>query len=322
MRSRVSLCALAFASTAAVVQATGFNDESAWQSAVGTFQAEPFEGFANLTPVCRLPNVDLYLSRLSTKVHAATVMDILTTGGTATSGSNVLVNQMAPVLPGLGPIRMYSSKAGQSIKGLGYWNTGGDDSTVLRFYDVNGVLIESSDTGSIASVFNGIVSDVVVGWVEIDAGALGNGYFTLDDLQVAFAPVPDGVTLPSPEEESNEVACAFAVPATVKCGAKACAVELYGQPGAVGIVYALGGPLASPLGAVGPLAAHPGAERLAVVKANSSGKALLGIQLAELADRAKDAMPPQTWTLQVMWVTANGPKEHLIIGPHFGLRFD
>lgn len=322
MTSRVSLCALALASSAAAGQANGYNNESAWQAAVGTFQQETFDGFANLTPISRLRAVDLQLNRLSTKSHAATVMDTPTTGGTSTSGANVLVNQMAPVLPGLGPIRMFSTKAGHSIKGLGYWNTGGDDSTVLRFYDVHGVLIESSDTGTIASVFNGIVSDAVVGWVEIDAGSLGNAYFTLDDLQVAFAPVPDGVTLPSPDPETSEVACAFSVPAKVKCGAKACTIELYGQPGAVGIVYALGGPLPSPLGTVGPLAALPAAQRVATVKAGAHGKAYLSLQLAQLSARHQETAGPKTWTLQVLWVTSSGPEERLTFAPHFAIGFD
>jgi hypothetical protein len=323
MKPSIPLSALALALSAAQAAATGYNNEAAWQSAVGTSQKETFDGFANLTPVCRLPAVDLYLNRLNTKMHAPTVMTTATTGGTSNSGANVLVNQMQPVLPGLGPIRMFSTKTGQYIKGLGYWNTGGDDSTVLRFYDVNGVLIESSDTGTEAQVFNGIVSDVIVGFVEIDAGSIGNGYFTLDDLQVAFAPIPDGVTLPAPDPEQDDLAASYVVPATFHYGPTACKVTLSGAPGAIGIVYALaGGPLPSPLSAIGALSNSPAAQQVAVVKIGSQGKAAFLFDPARVAPGLPDSAAADTWTLQAIWIQSSGAAERVTTGHPFALVFD
>jgi hypothetical protein len=322
MKTSVSLTALALAVSAAHAFATGYNNEAAWQSAVGTSQKETFDGIANLTPISRLPAVDLYLTRLNTKMHAPTVMATSTTGGTSNSGANVLVNQMQPVLPGLGPIRMYSTKAGHYIKGLGYWNTGGDDSTVLRFYDVNGALIESSDTGTELQVFNGIVSDVVVGFVEIDAGAIGNGYFTLDDLQVAFAPIPDGVTLPKPDPEQADVAASWVVPATFHYGPTACKVTLSGAPGAIGIVYALAGPLPSPLSAIGALSSSPAAQQVAAVKIGAQGKASFLFDPARVAPGLPDSAAADTWTLQAIWIQPSNTAERVTTGHPFALVFD
>jgi hypothetical protein len=322
MKPTLPLSALALALSAAQASATGYNNEAAWQSAVGTFQKENFDGIANLTPVCRLPAVDLYLNRLNTKMAAPTVMNTSTTGGTSNSGANVLVNQMQPVLPGLGPIRMFSTKDGHYIKGLGYWNTGGDDSTVLRFYDVNGVLIESSDTGTELQVFNGIVSDVVVGFVEIDAGSIGNGYFTLDDLQVAFAPVPDGVTLPAPDPEQSDVAASYVVPASLHCSPTACKVTLSGAPGAIGIVYALAGPLPSPLGAVGPLSNHPAAQQVAALKLGAQGTASFLFDATRVAPGLPDSAAADSWTLQALWIQPSGAAERIYAGHPFALVFD
>jgi hypothetical protein len=321
MKTAIALSALALALSAGPASASGFNDEGAWQAAVGTFQKENFDGFANLTPVCRLPAVDLYMNRLNTKMHAPTVMDTSTTGGSSHSGANVLVNQMAPVLPGLGPIRMFSTKPGHYILGLGYWNTGGDDSTVLRFYDVNGALIESSDTGTNLMVFNGIVSNTIVGFVEIDAGAIGNGYFTLDDLQVAFAPIPDGVTLPEPDPDVSELAVNYVVPASATCSPQACKVTLFGAPGAKGIVYALNGPLASPLSAVGPLAGHPAAQQVALIKLDAQGKASFWFDPARVEPGLPDTAALQTWTLQAFWVQTKGPGELVSTAHPFALDF-
>ncbi len=322
MKARYPLSALALALSAAQASATGFNDEAAWQAAVGSFQEEQFEGFADLTPVCRLPAVDIYMNRLVTLTHAPTVMSSGTTGGSSTSGVNVLVNQMTPVLPGLGPIRMFSTKAGHSIKGLGYWNTGGDDSTVLRVYDVNGVLLETVDTGTNSVVFNGFVSSVTVGWVEIDAGSIGNGYITIDDLQVAFEPVPDGVTLPSPDEQLSDLASNFVVPAITSCGPDSCQVELSAAPGAIGAVFALGGPLPTPLGAVGPLASNPAALPVGLIQTNATGKASIVLDLAQLAASLPPSAPvPETWTLQVVWVKSQGASERVVAGHHFAVEF-
>ena len=120
-------------------------------------------------------------------------------GGFVRSGTNVFLNDIDFALPGRGPINIRPLLAGTAITALGYWNTGGDDTTFLRFYDANNMLIEQveSITGGGNFNFNGIVSAIPAFRVEIARGTLGNGYFTLDDLQltVARVGVPEPGTL-------------------------------------------------------------------------------------------------------------------------------
>ena len=323
MPAREFLIAVSVALLASHASANGYNDEAAWQAAAGAFQQEDFEGFPNLTTVTRLPAVDIYMNRLNTLTDAPTVMAKSTTGGFSTSGSNVLVNQSQPVLPGLGPMRLFSTKPGQHIKGIGYWNTGGDDSTVIRVYGPGGALIETYDTGNASLVFAGVLTSAVVAYVEIDAG-VGNGYFTLDDLQVAFAPTPDGVTMPLPVAFWNAPLNTYAAQSSTECSSSTCEVELFAAPGSIGVAHAVQGELPSPLGSFGPIASNPQSLSLGLVVADASGLASLVIHEQQLnPGYAKvSVVPPQTWTVQVLWMDPAQPGGSLIPGYPFALSFE
>lgn len=185
---------LLLAALPGTVHAAAYTGEDGWRESVGQFQVETFDDFANLTQLSDLPSIGVRFGWLSDGANRPTVMDIETTGGSAVSGNNVLVNREAPVLPGLGPIVLLPM-AGTFFRAVGYWNTGTDDSTVLRVFDAAGSLIEVSDTGAAGLSFNGILSEVPIARVEIRPGALGNGYITLDNLQVSFFPEPASALL-------------------------------------------------------------------------------------------------------------------------------
>src|SRR5688572_14372315 len=272
--------------SAGTAQAQTFNNEAQWQAAAGSFKVEDFESFPNLTQVTQLPSVLLYMNRLNTGNAAPTVMATSTTGGTSASGSNVLVNQSQPVLPGLGPIRFFSTVKGLTIRGMGYWNTGGDDSTVLRFYDPQGNLIASSDTGTTAQVFNGILTAQPVGWVEIDAGSIGNGYITLDDLHVAIGPMLDGTTA----NGFDPWGLVSSQSSTSSTGA----VHWDAPAGALGTVHAVPGAPPTP-GGWTAAAFHPQSSQVGIVQADAAGQASFTAAPGILSEGG-------TWTLQVLWL--------------------
>src|SRR4051812_32066362 len=128
--------------TAGSASATGYSDEAQWQAAAGAFDLETFEGYGDFTSLQSLANLNIDFGQLNDGKSFPTVFSTGTTGGVSHSGTQVLVNQSQPVLPGLGPIILLP-KPGSFISAAGYWNTGGDDSTEIRFYDANNALIES-----------------------------------------------------------------------------------------------------------------------------------------------------------------------------------
>src|ERR1043165_4082650 len=142
------------ASLAGSAFATGFNDQTAWRAAAGAFSIDDFESYGNLTEHAGLATLNVTFGLLNDGIHYPFVMNTATTGGFSESGVNVLVNRDQPILPGLGTIRMFPA-AGNLFTAVGYWNTGGDDSSELRFYDASGALMETLNTGTNALVFNG-----------------------------------------------------------------------------------------------------------------------------------------------------------------------
>lgn len=184
--ARLAGASVAALSLAASASAQSFSDETAWQAAAGHWQTETFDSYVSMTQVAELPGVGLSVDFLNTgNVHPA-VMSTSATGGSSISPPNVLVNQSQPTLPGLGAIRMRPLAPGVTIRAVGYWNTGGDDSTELRLYDGSGGLLAASNTGSASLVFNGIVAATPAAYFEIDTGGIGNGYITLDNLSVTL----------------------------------------------------------------------------------------------------------------------------------------
>ncbi len=173
------------------LQGTSYTDEAAWQAAVPSFGLENFEGFAQGTELNVLNSLDIEFDFLNNGINYPSVQPTL--GGFSHSGSNILLNHVEAALPGLGDIIFHPLNPGDFILGVGYWNTGGDDTTTLSFFDSGNNLIESSNSGS-GLVFNGIVSIVPASFVRISELG-GNGFFTIDNLQVALTIVPEPSTL-------------------------------------------------------------------------------------------------------------------------------
>ncbi|HET8578542.1 MAG TPA: PEP-CTERM sorting domain-containing protein, partial [Methylomirabilota bacterium] len=152
---------------------------------------ENFDAIGIGTQLSSLPGLGISFGLLNDGVSFPSVQTNASGfGGVNHSAPNVLFNAIIPQLPGLGPIEIFPLVAGTGITALGYWNTGGDDTTIVRFFDAGNNLIEQVVSGAGASnlAFNGIVSGSAACRVEID-GAAGNGFFSLDDLQVTTGSV-------------------------------------------------------------------------------------------------------------------------------------
>ena len=162
--------------------ASSFSAETAWRAAAGATTLETFDGIAAGTQLSTFAPLGIRFDTLNDGTTFPSVRSRFNTGGSSHSGTQILLNDNDFALPGRGSIVFRPLTAGQAIFAVGYWNTGGDDTTTLRFFDANNVLIEEVTSG-FGSVFNGIVSTVPAFRVEI-AAAAGNGFFTIDDLQV------------------------------------------------------------------------------------------------------------------------------------------
>jgi len=187
-----NLCITFVAMTAMAASAQHFTSESSWQTAAGTYSLETFDGIAAGTQVTSLPGLGIQFDFLNNGVNHPSVENHTTGfGGFAHSEPNVLFNAVNPVLPGLGPIILRPISASQVIVGVGYWNTGGDDSSVLTFYDANNNLLDTLDTGTANLVFNGIINLAGASKVVISPGSIGNAFFSVDDLQVKLVQIPE-----------------------------------------------------------------------------------------------------------------------------------
>jgi hypothetical protein len=163
------------------VSATSFTSEALFQAAAGAFVLEDFEGIAAGTQVTQIVGLGVSFDPLDDDVTFPSVQLRSNTGGSAQSGVNIFLNDIDFALPGRGPMNFRPLNVGDVITAVGYWNTGGDDSTTLTFFDADGVLIETVSSLS-GHNFVGIVNLAGASRVEI-APLAGNGYFTIDDLQ-------------------------------------------------------------------------------------------------------------------------------------------
>lgn len=190
----------AIASIAASAHAASFTSESAWLTAVGApVAAENFDSLAVGEGVSRLPGLGLDVAVLSASLQVfPTVLSTASVGGFSRSAPHVLGNFAPPaVIPGA-TINFRPTRGGDGVFAFGYWNVGFDDRTQLSFYTASGALIERILSPAVPFPntnlsFIGIVSQQPAARVEI-AGVIGNGQFTIDNLQVRVAPVPEPAT--------------------------------------------------------------------------------------------------------------------------------
>lgn len=197
MRSVLHAALLALLLAAAPAQAASFTSETQWLAAVGApVAAEGFDTLAAGQGLSRLPGLGLDLAVLSASQQVfPTVLSTAAVGGFARSAPHVLGNFAPPiVIPGAA-LNFRPTRSGEGIFAFGYWNVGVDDRTQLSFFSATGALIERTLSPAVAFPstnlsFIGIVSSLPASRVEI-AGVIGNGQFTIDNLQVRVAPVPE-----------------------------------------------------------------------------------------------------------------------------------
>ena len=177
----------------AVARAASFNSESAWRAAVGTWNQDNFETYSDPTGLSAIPALGITFDTLTAGV-LPTVRSANAVGGSFHTGPGILLN--GPQFPGNGAITI-RPVAGTTLTGLGFWNTGGDDLVKLTFLDVAGAAIESITAPSVAGnlSFIGLTAPAGAAAALLEEAA-GNGWFDIDDLQVATSvPEPTGVML-------------------------------------------------------------------------------------------------------------------------------
>jgi hypothetical protein len=169
-----------------------FTDETAFQAAAGGVVVETFESYGLLDPVAALSGLNLTFSPLNNGSSPRAYDQ--SSGGVAQSGTITLMNNDKLNTPGLGSMEIVADP-GTEFLAFGYWNVGGDDVTRLTLFDVNNNLIESAVTSADDPAFIGIIGAVGATRAVIEA-VQGNGWFTIDDIQVDAASVPTQVNAP------------------------------------------------------------------------------------------------------------------------------
>ena len=186
---------LAALTAAASADAQVFNDLGAFQAAAGATALETFESIPAGTQLDTLPGLGIGFATLNDDVTFPSVQPQGSTGGDVVSGTQVLLNDIDFTLPGLGPIGFAPLAANDGIFAAGFFNTGADDNTTLTLFDADdNVILSGSSSGSPG--FIGIVTAAPAARAQINEFG-GNGYFTLDDLYVRTAPIPEPATLGS-----------------------------------------------------------------------------------------------------------------------------
>ncbi|GAB4181278.1 MAG: hypothetical protein OHK0026_15880 [Rhodocyclaceae bacterium] len=182
-RSLPAAVILAIASEAALaVQSFDeYFDEAAWQAANPGLATESFDAIVAGTALDALAGLKIEFS-----APLPTVKTTGDFGGFSHSGAQVLANA------GTEAIRLVPA-AGWLITGLGYWNTGKDDRTILAFaqggssFEVLSPAVPDN-LSFVGMRLPGGADHVAILW---NSAGGGNGSFSIDDLQVATAPIPE-----------------------------------------------------------------------------------------------------------------------------------
>lgn len=169
-----------------------FTDEAAFQTAAGGVVIEDFESYSLFDPVAALSGLHLTFSPLSNG-SAPNAYD-QSSGGVSRSGQITLMNNDKLGLPALGPMEIVADPGTQFLA-FGYWNVGGDDTTRLTLFDENDAVIDSAVTSEDDPAFIGIIGAVGATRAVIEA-VQGNGWFTIDDIQVDSASVAAAIPAP------------------------------------------------------------------------------------------------------------------------------
>src|SRR5262245_24653525 len=188
MLRKVSVLAF-FLGCGLTASATTFTDESTWRAALTSFLDDNFQSYPANSDLTTDSLLGLNLS-LSGQVGNPEIQDANIIGGLFHNGSLVLSNR------GTNFTTLTITPASGLIYALGYWNVGLDDRTTLTafFGETQLDQITTPASGNNLS-FQGFISSTGATRVTVTEFA-GNGYYTLDDLQVGTtAPEPGSAAL-------------------------------------------------------------------------------------------------------------------------------
>ncbi len=158
------------------------DDEAAFRSAAPTSILEDFEGLAVGESVLALATPGYAFGILSNGEYPVGYQQ--SSGGTTRSGVRTIVNSSNAAFPGQGPLVLVA-ETGVEFSAVGYWNTGGDDTTRLSAFDRAGNLLETA-VSAFGETFLGFTDLTHASRIEI-SGETGNFWFSIDDLQIATA---------------------------------------------------------------------------------------------------------------------------------------
>jgi hypothetical protein len=173
-----ALLALSFSSFAQA-PITIYTDEAQWQAAVGAYSEETFEEFTASQQISYLASLDINFDTLVGTTYPAIYNQYC---GGDVFGSFTLMNFGYPCNVSVRGNLNIRPASGDLIFSVGYWNSGGNDSTSLEFFDDNDQSLGSAGAG-FGFKFIGIISTVGAKRVEI-AEVGGNGVFSIDNLQI------------------------------------------------------------------------------------------------------------------------------------------
>jgi len=174
---------------ASSVQAVSFDDETTWRVFAGDFKQETFDNAETLSvnsisrgvQITELPSLNLKLN------NAAYIYDG-SSGGPMQSAPFSLIN-VYPYNSSFLPAISFSSKNGNSlITAVGLYNSSGDDTLILKFYDKSGDLMESTtiDANVSIPIFGGLINIKGAAKVTVEGTGDGNNWIAIDNLQVTL----------------------------------------------------------------------------------------------------------------------------------------
>ena len=171
------------------VQAVSFDDEATWRASAGAFKQETFDNAETLSvnsisrgvQITELPSLDLKLN------NTAYIYD----GSSSTpiqSAPFFLIN-IYPYNRSFLPAISFSPKNENSlITAVGLYNSSGDDTLIIKFYDVSGNLLESTTVNPHSSipVFGGLINSEGAAKVTVEGTGDANNWIAIDNLQVTM----------------------------------------------------------------------------------------------------------------------------------------
>jgi hypothetical protein len=189
-----AIAALTILLSPAIGNSTVFTSEAAFQSAAGAFAFENFESLGpHGTSLTALPSVGVDLLPLNNGADPRVVSPGII-GGFAHSGSFVLTNNANDLLPANGPLNIVPINGMEVITAVGLWNVSSDDVIGITFFDELDAIMETTIINGGAPLFGGIINTAGAARVEIALAGVGNGWRTIDDLQVTL----DSSAIPEP----------------------------------------------------------------------------------------------------------------------------